>query len=124
MDYGRSFGRPELLEHGTSRTGRWLRARRLRFSLWIAVAEGLLVALHVVSWWSAIAVAAILVAFWFTAGHRLRSDTGRQASWIAATSQALVALVPVLVLVIGTLALILVALLAVVALVALFSHRD
>jgi hypothetical protein len=44
--------------------------------------------------------------------------------WIAAVSQALVALVPLLVLVVGTLALVLVGLLAVVALVLLFSSRE
>src|ERR687883_432643 len=124
MVFDRSLAHPELIEHGSTRPGRWLRARRFRLAVWIAVAEGLLVALHVVSWWSAIAVAAILVLFWFWVGHRLRPDVARQASWIAATSQALVALVPVLVLVVGTLALIVVALLAVVALVALFSSRD
>jgi len=48
----------------------------------------------------------------------------RQAGWIAAVSQALVALVPVFVLIVGTLALILVGILAVVALVLLFSSRD
>ena len=124
MVFGRSLGQPELVEHGTSRTGRWLRARRMRFALWIAVAEGLLVVLHVISWWAAIVVAAIVVVLWFWVGHRLRSDTARQVSWIAATSQALVACVPVLVLIVGTLALILVAVLAALALVALFAARD
>ena len=113
----------EIIEHRSTRAGRWLRARRVRFALWIAVIEGLLVALHAISWWTALAIAVVFVAFYFVAGHRLRSDSARQVSWIAATSQALVALVPILVIVIGTLAVIAVGVLAVVALIALFSER-
>ncbi len=114
----------DVIEHGTSRSGRWLRVRRVRIALWIAVIEGLLVALHAISWWGAIAVAIILVGFYYLVGRRLRSDTARHVSWIAAASQALVALVPVLVVVIGTLAVIAVVVLAVIALIALFSERS
>ena len=124
MEYGRSLGSGPALEHGSSRVGRWLRARRIRIAFWIAVAEGILIVFHAISWWAAIAVALLVVVGWFGLAHRLRSDTARQAGWIAAVSQALVALVPVFVLIVGTLALILVGLLAVVALVLLFSSRD
>jgi len=79
---------------------------------------------HAISWWAAVAIAALVVVGWFSLGHRIRSDTVRQAAWIAAVSQALVALVPVFVLIVGTMALILVALLAAVALILLFSSRD
>ena len=113
-----------MLEHRSSKLGRWLRARRVRIAFWIAVAEGILVVFHAISWWLAIGVAVLVVAGWFSLAHRLRSDTARQAWWIAAVSQALVALVPVLVPVVRTLALILVGLLAVLALVLLFSSRD
>jgi hypothetical protein len=114
----------ETLPHGTTRTGRWLRARRLKLALWVAVIEGLLVAVHVISWWVAVFVAAAVIAYYFWAGRRLRSDLARQASWIAALSQALVAMVPVLVIIVGTLALIAVGVLAVVALFALLSDRS
>jgi hypothetical protein len=124
MEYGRSLDSGPVVEHGSSRAGRWLRARRVRIAFWIAVVEGLLVVLHVVSWWIALGLAVLLVVGWFSYGHRLRSDTARQVGWIAAVSQALVALVPLLVVVVGTLALVLVGLLAVVALVLLFSSRD
>ena len=124
MEYGRSLGTGPVLEHGTSRAGRWLRARRVRIAFWIAVVEGLLVVLHVISWWLAIGVALLLVLGWFSYGHRLRSDAARQVGWIAAVSQALVALVPVFVLIVGTLALVVVGVLAVVALILLFSSRD
>lgn len=119
------FGSPQgaLVEHGTTRGGRWLRARRTRFALWIAVVEGLLVALHVIPWVAGILVAVLLVVLAFWVLRNIRSDAIRQLAWIAGASQALVALVPVLVLVIGTLALIAVAVLALAALAALFADR-
>jgi hypothetical protein len=124
MEYERSLGSGPVLDHRSSRTGRWLRGRRVRIAFWIAVVEGVLVVFHAISWWAAIAIAALVVAGWFSFAHRLRSDTARQIGWIAAVSQALVALVPILVIVIGTLALIVVGVLAVVALILLFSSRD
>jgi hypothetical protein len=124
MEYGRSLDTGPALEHRSSKLGRWLRARRIKIAFWIAVAEGILVVFHAISWWLAIGVALLVVVGWFGLAHRVPSDTVRQAWWIAAVSQALVALVPVLVLVVGTLALILVAILAVLALVLLFSSRD
>ena len=121
-------GRPELgrqpvLEHGTTRSGRWLREYRVRVALAIAVVEGLLVALDVIDWLPALLIAALLLLFYFTYGRRLRWDWAREASWIGATSQTFVALIPVLVIVIGTLALIGVGVIAVVALVLLFADR-
>jgi hypothetical protein len=115
--------RGAVVEHGTSRPGRWLRERRVRVALWIAVIEGVLVVFHAISWPIALIVAIAVVVMYFSAGNRLRSDVAGQIAWIAAVSQALVALVPVFVFIVGTLALIIVALLAVVALVLLFSDR-
>ena len=122
------FGRPELesgevLEHRTTRLGRWLRERRLRVALWIAVIEGILVAFKVIAWPVAVVVAVAIIVLYFGVAARSRSDSVRQVSWIAAVSQALVALVPVLVIVVGMLALIVVALLAIAALVLLLSDR-
>ena len=113
----------EVVEHRSSRAGRWLRAKRLRVALWIAVLEGILVAFDVVPWWLAVVVAAALVGFHFWAGRDLPSDAARQVSWILATSQALVVLVPILVAVVGTIALVVVGVIAILALVALFSER-
>ena len=124
MEYGRSIGSGPAVGHRSSRLGRWLRARRIRIAFWIAVAEGILVVFHAISWWLAVGVAALVVVGWFSLAHRVRSDTTRQAWWIAAVSQALVVLVPIFVLIVGTMALILVGVLAVVALVLLFSSRD
>lgn len=124
MEYNRSLGSGPALEHGSSKLGRWLRARRIRIAFWIAVAEGILIVFHAISWWLAIGIALLVVVGWFGLADRVRSDTVRQGWWIAAVSQALVALVPVFVLIVGTVALILVGILAVVALVLLFSSRD
>ncbi|HEX6700674.1 MAG TPA: hypothetical protein VF101_08090 [Gaiellaceae bacterium] len=113
----------QLVDHGSTRAGRWLRARRLRFAAWIAVVEGLLVVLHVIPWFAAVALAALALGFYIWLGRELRSDAARQASWIAAASQVLVVLVPVLVALIGGLAILAVGVLAVVALVVLFTDR-
>src|SRR5215208_2476381 len=112
-----------VVEHGSSRAGRWLQERRVRFALWIAVIEGLLVAIHVVNRWVAIAIAAAAVLLYFFAGRESRSHAARQVSWILATSQAAVVLIPFLLIIAGTFALIAVGLLAIVALVALFSEQ-
>ena len=117
------LGRESVLEHGTSRSGRWLRENRVRLAIAIAIAEGLLVAFGVIDGLLALLVALLLLLFYFAYGRKLRWDWAREASWVAATSQAFVALVPVLVIVIGTLALIGVAVIAVVALVLLFADR-
>lgn len=85
--------------------------------------EGLLVVFDVIPWWLAVLVAAGTMAFYVFVGRRLGADAVRQASWIAAASQALMALVPILVILVGTLALIAVGVLAVVALIFLFSER-
>jgi hypothetical protein len=115
--------RGALIEHGSSRTGRWLRERRVRVAVWIAVIEAIFILLHTISWPIALVVAIAVVALYFSVGNRLSSDTAGQVAWIAAVSQALVMLVPVLLILVGTLALIVLGALAVVALVLLFSQR-
>ena len=46
----------QAIEQGTTRSGRWLRERRLRFTLWIAAFEGLLYLFHALNWWAAVAM--------------------------------------------------------------------
>ena len=113
----------QLVEHGSTPLGRWLRARRLRIAAWIAVVEGLLVLIHVLPRIPAIILAAAIIVFYFGFGRQVRADAVRQVSWIAATSQALMVLVPVLAALIGGLAVIALAVLAVVALVVLLQDR-
>jgi hypothetical protein len=114
---------PEVLEHRATRGGRWLRERRIRLALWIAVIEGLLIVVGVIPWSLAIIVAAAMVIAYFALRDRITSDTGRQGFWIAAASQAVVAVVPVLLAVAGVLALIVLALIGIVALLVLLGDR-
>ena len=51
-----------VVDPRVSRTGRWLRERRLRLAVWIAVIEGLLVVFDVIPGWFALVVGAIIVA--------------------------------------------------------------
>jgi hypothetical protein len=111
------------LEHGTTRPGRWLRRYRTRIAFWIAVVEGILLVVGAINRWGALFVAVLIIVGYFAIGLRLRSPLARDAAWIAAVSQALVALVPILVILIGTLALIAVGILAIVALIVLFGDR-
>jgi len=84
---------PNVIEHGTTKTGRWLRARRTRLAIWIAVAEGILVVLlHDVTRVTVIVVAIVCVVVYALWGRNARSDTARQVSWIAGASQALAVL--------------------------------
>lgn len=111
-----------VIEAGSTRTGRWLRERRVKLALWVAVIEGLLVALtHDLTRWTVLILAAIVLAFYMLAGRNMKWDVGRHLSWIAAASQALAILVVILAFVVGLIALVLVGIFAVLALVYLFS---
>jgi hypothetical protein len=113
-----------MIEHGATRGGRWLRERRLRIAVWIAVVEGLLVVVHVIPKWLAIIVAGGVLVWYVLAGRRTTSGTTRQISWIAAASQAMLALIPVVAFFVTTVALIALGILAVVALIVLFTERS
>src|SRR6266540_4548287 len=111
------------VEHDSSRTGRWLRERRLRIALWIAVIEAVLAAFsHDVSRWTIVALAAIFVPLYLLWG-RARRDPLRQVSWIAAASQPLAVVAVIAALVVGIFVLILAGVFAAVALVMIFSDR-
>jgi hypothetical protein len=110
------------IEHGSSRTGRWLRMHRYRFTLWLAVAEGLLYIVKVLHFWPLVALAVIFVAL-FAWARNHRSDTVRQLTWILAGAQLLVLLVPIAWAIVKTVAIVVVALLAIGALVFLFTER-
>ena len=111
-----------MIEAGSTRIGRWLRERRLRLALWVAVVEGLLVALTPdLTKWTVIIIGTILLALYIVAGRNMRWDVGRQLTWIAAASQALAILVVILAFVLGLIAIVLVGVFAIVALAYLFS---
>lgn len=111
------------LEHGSTRGGRWLRHYRTRIAFAIAIVEALLLVFGAINRWAALLVAILIIVGYFTLGIRLRPGVARDTAWIATVSQALVALVPILVILVGTLTLIAVGVLAVVALVVLFGDR-
>ena len=113
-----------VVAHGSTRAGRWLRERRLRLAVWIAVLEGLLVVVHVIPRWPALLIAGLIITAYLAWVRTSRSDATRQVGWILAGSQAMLALVPIVFIVVGTLALIVVGVLAVVALVVLFTERS
>jgi hypothetical protein len=72
--------------------GGWLRARRQRLALWIAAAEGVVVAVSPdLTKWTIVALAALAALVWFL-GRNSSSSTVRQVLWIFVVSQLLAAL--------------------------------
>jgi hypothetical protein len=110
------------IEGGSSRAGRWLRERRLKLALWIAVFEGIVVAIRGdISRWTVVILAALVLVIYMLVRENIRWDAARQVIWIIAASQVLALLVVILAFIVGMIALVLVALFAVVALAYLFS---
>ena len=111
------------IEHREGPASRWLRERRLRIALGVAVVEGILVLVDVIPNWLAVVVGAAIVGYWFVAGRHHRWQLARQVSWTGAMSQVFVALVPVLAFFFTLLAAIALVVIAIVALVALLADR-
>ena len=106
-----------MIDHGSSRPSRWLRDRRWRLSLWIAVVECIVVAVaHDVSRWTVIALAILFGAVYAYVGRRTRSDLAHEVLWIVASAQLLAVIAVVLAFFIFWLAFIVAAIFAVVAL--------
>jgi hypothetical protein len=111
-----------MIEAGSTRGGRWLRTRRVRIALWVAVVEGLIVAVTPdLTKWTVIVIGAIVLAFYVVAGRRMGWDVARQLSWIAAASQALAVLVVIFAFVLKLVAIVAIVLLAIAALAYLFT---
>ncbi|MBV8259317.1 MAG: hypothetical protein JO073_16040 [Actinobacteria bacterium] len=69
--------------------GGWLRQRRTRLALWIAAAEGVVVAVsHDVTKWTVAVLAVVAVLSW-SAGRNTKYGIVRQVLWIFAASQLL-----------------------------------
>lgn len=111
------------VEHESSRSGRWLRLRRTRLALWIAVFEAALVVFGVIPRWPAFVVALGLLVFYVFVGRNARSDTVRHVSWIGAVSQLLIVALPALLALVTFVAIVAVAIMAAVALAFLFLDR-
>jgi hypothetical protein len=112
-----------VVEHRQSPSARWLHERRISLAIGVAILEGILIVAGELSKALAVIVAIAVVVGFFTLADRLRPGVGREIAWIAAASQAIVMLVPLLVLVIGTLTLIAIAAIGILALALLFSRR-
>ena len=111
------------IEHSGTSASRWLRERRLKIALGLALVEGILVIADVIPNWLAIVVGAAILGYWFVAGRHHRWQLARQVSWTAAMSQVFVALVPLLAFVLTALAVVALVIIAIVALVALLADR-
>ena len=124
MGANQSLEHGPTIEHGTTRWGRWLRARRIRITLWIAVLEGIIVAVSPsFTKWTVIAIAVPVLALYVIWGRNAKSDTTFQIAWIAGASQALAVVVVILGVLLSWLPLVLAAIFAGVALLFLFHER-
>jgi hypothetical protein len=84
-----------VIEHRRSASAQWLRERRVRIALLIAFVESLLVVTSSLGWFWVVGAAIVAVAFYFL-GRRTSSSTVGEITWIAAASQLISVLVPVL----------------------------
>ena len=111
-----------VIDSDSTKVGRWLRARRVRLAIWVAVIEGLIVAIgDDISKWTVMILAIAVLALYFVAGRNLKWDVGRQLAWIAAASQVLALLVALFAFIVWGIALGAVVILAILALVYLYS---
>ncbi len=114
----------DVIDHSDSPSGRWLYARRLRIALWLAVAEGLVVAFaQGFSRWTVVILAVLSITLYVAAGRKTRWDLGYQISWIMAASQSLAVIVTILSFMLLWAALLTAGVFAVIALVILFTDR-
>ena len=111
------------LEHRRGRLGATLHERRWRLVLWIVLAEGILVLFDAIPWWTVLVLAAAAFAFYVVVGRGRRGSAVHDGSWIAAVSQLVVVLVPVLALVLTTLAVVALVLVALGVLALLVLDR-
>ena len=114
-----------MIEGGSTRIGRWLRERRLRLALWVAVVEGIVVAVsHDLTRWTVLVIGVVVLAFYVLAGRTMKWDVGRHLSWIAAASQAMALLVVLFAFIFEWIAIGIVAIIAIAALAYLLTdHR-
>ena len=111
-----------IVESGSTRGGRWLKERRIRITLWVAVIEGLIAAFsHDIGRWTILVMAVIVLAFYIAAGRHFKWDVARQLSWIAAASQVLAILVVIFAFILKLVAIVAIVGLALLALYYLFS---
>jgi hypothetical protein len=112
-----------VIDHGTSRTGRWLHAKRFRISLWIAAAEAIVVLFsHDVTRYTVIAVAVVAALVWL-GGRESRFHIVRQIVWIFAASQFLAVIAVILAWIVKWAVILAVVAFAIIGLAFLFLDR-
>ncbi|HWG56854.1 MAG TPA: hypothetical protein VNT58_10075 [Gaiellaceae bacterium] len=111
------------LEHRGGRLSTFLRENRLRLVLLIALVEGILVLVDAIPWWTVLLLAAAAFVAYAVAGRGHANGVVREGSWIAASSQLIVVLVPVLAAIVTALAVLALVVVAVVALALLLLDR-
>ena len=94
---------PVIDHDATPKGGGWLQNRRLKIALLLAVVEGLLVAVGVLEAWVAIILAILVLVVYFGWARERARPALRDASWVVAVWQSIVLLVPILVVIVGTL---------------------
>ena len=111
-----------VIEAQSSRASRWLRERRLRLALWIAILEGIVVAIRGdISRWTVVVIAALVLTLYVATRGRIHWDAARQIIWIVAASQVLALLVAILAIILWGIAIVLIVLFALAALFFLFT---
>jgi hypothetical protein len=100
-----------VIEHREGALARWLRERRLRIALLIALIESLLVVSSSLGWFWVVGAAVLAVALWLV-GRRTSSRLVREVTWILAVSQLIAVVVPLLWEVVKVLAILVLVLLA------------
>lgn len=111
------------IEAGESSWGLWLQARRTRLALFIGLVESLAVLLGGVRWFVVLAIAAAMTALYIFIGREIRFHLLREILWIAAASQLIAVIVPVLWELVRFLAIIALVAMAAVLLVILLMDR-
>ena len=110
------------IEHGSSRSGRFLHTNRFRIALIIVIVEALLVAFGAIALWLAVVIAAGVLVLYLL-GRKELSGSARELAWIVAASQAVGVLVFFLTLVAIVLVIVALVVLALAALGALLFER-
>jgi hypothetical protein len=115
---------PTVIDHGSSRPGRWLRANRVRITLWVGAIEGVLVLIGALPHLAVYLLAIVAIGFYALVGRKYTSPSARNLTWIFATSQLIAVLVPAVLHVAKWIAITAIIVVAVVGLVLLFTDRD
>lgn len=111
------------IEHGGGRTSRWLRANRLKVGILVGAVEALAVLLTDVTWAWVLLVAGLVFVFHLWIGRSSSNETVRELSWVAAASQLLPVLIPVVAFFVALAAIVAVVILAIVIAGMLFLDR-